>query len=262
MKNTIIFVFCLVIITVTLSGCSQQSNNIIDIDKPLTQSQIDEIITLTNEGLIKDIDYSKVTRPDAEEQAKINNNCRNLGEKLKGNVTVENNTIIIARVNGEAVILSDWYYEIFSEITKAENRNKPVPSDEEIFNNLLIIKTISSTARKLGLYPPENQINIYLADQQKCMDQLRLEEIIVLLEAWDISEEEYFLLMKDHFADSLAKANWGVYLDKYSDIPEKEEGYAVKSPLWIDEEIIEPLLENAKVELTEKGLQLGISYDE
>ncbi len=262
MKNTIVFIFFLIIVSVTLSGCSdsQPSNNIIAVDKPLTQSQIDEIITLTNEDLIKDIDYSQVTRPDAEEQAKINNNCRNLGEKLKGKVTVENTSIIIARINGEAVTLSDWYYEKFSDISKAESRNKPVPSDEEIFNNLLKIKTISSTARKLGLYPPENQVNTYLEDQQKYMDQLRLEEIIVLLEAWDISEEEYFFLMKEHFADSLAKANWGVYLDKYSDIPEKEEGYTVKSPLWIDENIIAPLLENAKVEITEEGSSLGISY--
>ncbi len=256
MKNIIVFVFCLVIIAITLSGCSQQSNNKIDIDKQLTQSQIDEIISLTNEGLIKDIDYSKVTRPDPEEQAKINNKCRNLGESLKGRVTIENMAIIIAHINGEAVTLSEWHYEKISEITKSENMNKPVPSDEEIFNNLLKIKTISSTARKLGLYPPVDQINTYLADQKKCMAMMELEEIAVLLDAWDISEEEYLLLMEDRFADNLAKTNWGIYFDKYSNISEKEAGYLAKSPLWIDENIIEPLLENAKVELTPEGRQL------
>ncbi len=64
--------------------------------------------------------------------------------------------------------------------------------------------------------------------------------------------------MKDCFADSMSKANWGVYSENYTDIPEKQEGYVVESPLWIDENIIAPLLENAKVEITTEGLQLGI----
>lgn len=261
LKNVLVLVFCLIIMAMTLPGCSdsKQSNNIIDIDKPLTQSQIDEIITLTNEGLIKDIDYSTVTKPDPEEQAVLNKKFRNLGEKLKGRVTVENTTIIIAWVDGEAITLSDWYYEKYWESGKAENKIQPVPPDEEIFSNLLKTKTISSTARRLGLYPFEEQVNTYLANQKKCMAQLKPEEIAVLLEAWNISEDEYFLLMEYRFADSLAKANWRVYLDTYSDIPEKEEGYAVKIPLAIDD-ITETLLETVKVDLTPEGRQLGINY--
>ena len=94
-----------------LTGCtnSQQANNIKD--KPLTHSQINEIIAATNEGLIKDIDFSKVTKPDPAQQAEINQKLRNLGEKLKGKVTIENTNIFIARVNGEAVTASYWYYE-------------------------------------------------------------------------------------------------------------------------------------------------------
>ncbi len=61
-----------------------------------------------------------------------------------------------------------------------------------------------------------------------------------------------------YFIDSLAKANWGVYLQKY--LQEEEQGYAVKSPLWIDDDKIISLLEQAEVVVTPEGRQLGISY--
>jgi hypothetical protein len=257
MRNTIL-IWLLLTVTI-LTGCtnSQQSNNIKDIDKPLTQSQINEIIATSNEGLIKDIDLSEVTKPDPDQQAEINQKMRSLGEKLKGKVTIENTNIVVARVNGEAVTAADWYFEKNWEAGKAENKNEPAPSNEKIFNNLLKLKVVSSTARKLGLYPPDDQINAYMADQRKYMEKLRLEEITVLLKAWNISEEEYFLLMEDRFIDSLAKANWGVYLQKY--LQEEEQGYAEKSPLWIDDKIIS-LLEQAEVVVTPEGRQLGISY--
>jgi small GTP-binding protein len=254
MRNTIL-IWLLLTVTI-LTGCtnSQQSNNIKDIDKPLTQSQINEIIATSNEGLIKDIDLSEVTKPDPDQQAEINQKMRSLGEKLKGKVTIENTNIVVARVNGEAVTSADWYFEKNWEAGKAENKNEPAPSNEKIFNNLLKLKVVSSTARKLGLYPPDDQINAYMADQRKYMEKLRLEEITVLLKAWNISEEEYFLLMEDRFIDSLAKANWGVYLQKY--LQEEEQGYAEKSPLWIDDKIIS-LLEQAEVVVTPEGRQLG-----
>jgi len=260
MRNTIL-IWLLLMVTI-LTGCtnSQQSNNIKDIDKPLTQSQISEIIAATNEGLIKDIDFSKVIKPDPDQQAEINQKMRNLGEKLKGKVTIENTNIVIARVNGEAVTAADWYYEKNWQAGKAENKNEPAPSNEEIFNNLLKVKVVSSTARKLGLYPPKEQINAYIADQRKYMEKLRPEEITVLLKAWNISEQEYFLLMEVRFIDSLAKANWSVYLQKYGDLQEDKQGYIVKSPLWVDDDKIMSLLEEPEVEVTPEGRQLGITY--
>ncbi len=188
MRNTIL-IWLLLMVTI-LTGCtnSQQANNIKE--KPLTHSQINEIIATSNEGLIKDIDLSEVTKPDPDQQAEINQKMRNLGEKLKGKVTIENTNIVIARVNGEAVTAADWYFEKNWEAGKAENKNEPAPSNEEIFNNLLKLKVVSSTARKLGLYPPDNQINAYMDDQRKYMEKLRLEENTVLLKAWNISEEE------------------------------------------------------------------------
>ncbi len=256
MRNTIL-IWLLLTVTI-LTGCtnSQQANNIKD--KPLTQAQINEIIEATNEGLIKDIDFSEVTKPDPAQQAEINQKMRNLGEKLKGKVTIENTNIVVARVNGEAVTAADWYYEKNWEAGKAENKNEPAPSNEEIFNNLLKLKVVSSTARKLELYPPDEQINAYMADQRKYMEKLRPEEITVLLKAWNISEEEYFLLMEDRLIDSLAKANWRVYLQKY--LQEDELGYAVKSPLWVDDDKIMSLLEEPEVEVTPEGRQLGITY--
>ena len=93
------------------------------------------------------------------------------------------------------------------------------------------------------------------------MEILKPEEITILIQAWGISEDEYFLLMEDRFADSLAKINWGVYLGKYEDeAQEDEQGYVSKSPYWIDDDKIKPLLEKAKVEVTSEGRQLGISY--
>ncbi len=136
-----------------------------------------------------------------------------------------------------------------------------MPSDAEILNDLIETKVISSTARSLGIYPPGDQVEAYIADQQKYMEVLKPEEITVLIQAWGISEEEYFLIMEDRFTDSLAKINWGVYLEKYEgEAPEGEQGYVSKSPSWIGDDKIKPLLEKAKVEITWEGRQLGISY--
>lgn len=260
MRNTIII--WLLFMIMILTGCSNlhESNKIKDTDQPLTRSQINEIISVTNESLIKEIDLSQVTKTDPTIQADINEKMRHLGENFKGKVTIENTNIVIARVNGESITASDWYYEKNWEIGKAENRNKRIPSNEEIFNNLIKAKVISSTARKLGLYPPEDQVNAYIADQRKIMEQLKPEEITVLLNTWNISEEEYLLLMKDRFTDSLAKVNWLIYLEKYGDNQEDVQGYMVKSPPGIDDDKIMSLLEEAEVELTSEGYQLGINY--
>jgi hypothetical protein len=64
--------------------------------------------------------------------------------------------------------------------------------------------------------------------------------------------------MEDRLIDSLAKANWRVYLQKY--LQEDEQGYAVKSPLWVDDDKIMSLLEEPEVEVTPEGRQLGITY--
>lgn len=91
----------------------------------------------------------------------------------------------------------------------------------------------------------------------QALNRPQIDEII---KAWGISEEEYFLLMKDRFTSSLARANWGTYLDKYGDSPKTGQGYVAKSPLWIDDDKIKPLLDEVKVEVTSDGRQLGISY--
>lgn len=259
MRRSII-IGLLFIITV-FSGCSNinESNQTQDTAQPLTQAQINEIITAATESLIVDVDLSSITKPDPAQQAEINQRMKSLGEMCKGTVTIENKDMVIARVNGEPITASDWYWEKNNKTVQAEYKQEPVPSDEEIFDRLIQVKAITGTARNLGLYPPEEQVKAYIADQRKYMDQLQPEEIIILMKSWDISEEEYFLLMEDRFADSLAKVNWGVYLNKYGELKD-DQGYVVKSPLWIDNDTILPLLEEMKVEITSEGRQLGISY--
>lgn len=247
-----LFIICLLFMITILTGCSNspESNKIKDTDQALTQSQIKEIIKATNDSLIPEMDLSQVTKPDPAQQAESNEKMRQLGEKFKGKVTIENTNIVVARINGESVTATDWYFEKI-------RGNERVPSNKEIFEELIEDKVISSAARNLGLYPPEDQIAAYIADQRKYMET---EEITVLLKAWDISEEEYFLLMRARFTNSLAKANWNTYFEKYGDLQEDKQGYVVKSPLWIDDDKIKSLIEEAKVEVTSEGRQLGISY--
>ncbi|MEA1961003.1 MAG: hypothetical protein U9N81_06965 [Bacillota bacterium] len=259
MRNTII-IWLLFTITI-LSGCSNAnpSNEITDTAQPLTRSQIDEIITATNGSMIQEIDFSQVTKSDPAQQADMNEKMRHLGEKLNGKVTIENTNIVIARVNGEAITASDWYFEKSWEVGKAETRNKRIPSDKELFNNLIKAKAISSTARSLGLYPPEDQVNAYMADQRKCLEELKPEELTVLLNTWSVSEEEYLLLMRDCYTDSLANVNWHIYLEKYEDHQEDVQKYTVKNPQKIYDDKIMKLVEEAEVEVTSEGYRLGIS---
>lgn len=256
----LVIILLLFIITI-LSGCSNvhESNNFEDSKQPLTKAQVDEIITAATESIIVDVDYSQISKPDSVQQTEINERMRCLGEKLKGKVTIENINIVVARVNRENITASDWYWEKINNTLQAEYNNKSLPSDAEILNDLIETKVISSTARSLGIYPPDDQVKAYIADQQKYMEILKPEEITILIRAWGISEEDYFLLMEDRFADSLAKINWGVYLEKYEDeAQEDEQGYVAKSPSWIDDDRIKPLLEKAKVEVTSEGRQWGI----
>lgn len=257
-RNTILIGLLFMLTLLTACSNTQESNKAEEINQKLTQAQINEIITATNESLIQEIDFSQITKPDPEQQAEVNEKMRKLGEKLKGQVTIENTNIVVAQVNGEPITASDWYFEKASETQKAENKKKRIPPDKEILNNLIQDKVINSEARKLGLYPPEEQLEAYLADQRNYMEKLQLEEIKVFLKAWGVSEEEYLLLMRDRFTSSLAKANWGNYLDKYGDAPEAEHGYVAKSPLRIGDDKIKPLLAEAKVEVSSEGRQLGL----
>ncbi len=257
----LIIILLLFIITI-LYGCSNgdESINIKDYRQPLTRAQIDEIITTATESIIVDVDYSQITKPDPVQQTEINERMRYLGEQLKGKVTIENTNIVVARVNGETVTASDWYWKKVNNTVQAEFNNKSIPSDAEILKDLIKTKVISNTARSLGIYPPEDQIKAYIADQQKIMEILKPEEIIILIQAWGISEEEYYLIMEDRFTDSLAKTNWGVYLEKYEhEGQEDKQGYVAKSFSWIGDDKIKPLLEKANVEITSEGRKLGIS---
>ncbi len=257
----IIIVCLLFIIPVLSAGCWQtdQANGIKDAPPPLTEAEIDEIIASATKSVIVDIDLSQVSKPDPAQQRELNERMRFFGESLKGKVTLENKKIVVARVNGEFVFASDWYLEEIDTIVRAKYGNKDTPSNAEIFNDLIETKVISSTARSLGIYPPEEQIKAYIADQRKYMEELQLEEIIILIQAWGISEEEYYLLMEDRFADSLAKINWGVYLNKYdNEMQDDKQGYIVESPARIDADKIKPLVEKAKVEVTSEGRHLGL----
>ncbi|MDD4591345.1 MAG: hypothetical protein PHG06_13100 [Parabacteroides sp.] len=258
----LVIILLLFIITI-LNACSnvRESNNFEDSQQPLTKTQINEIITAATESAIVDVDFSQILKPNPVQQTEINERMHCLGEKLKGKVTIENRNIVVARVNGETITASNWYWEKINKILQAEFNNKNIPSDAEILNDLIETKVISSTARSLGIYPPEAQIKAYIADQQKCMEILKPEEIAILIQAWGISEEDYFLLVENRFADSLAKINWGVYLQKYEDeAQEDEQGYVAKSFSRIGDDRIKPLLEKAQVEVTSEGCQLGISY--
>ncbi|ABI69326.1 hypothetical protein [Syntrophomonas wolfei] len=258
----LVIILLLFIITI-LNACSnvRESNNFEDSQQPLTKAQINEIITAATESAIVDVDFSQISKPNPVQQTEINERMHSLGEKLKGKVTIENRNIVVARVNGETITASNWYWEKINKILQAEFNNKSIPSDAKILNDLIETKVISSAARSLGIYPPEDQIKAYIADQQKYMEILKPEEITILIQTWGISEDKYFLLMEDRFADSLAKINWGVYLEKYKDeAQEDEQGYVAKSFTWIGDDRIKPLLEKAQVEITSEGRQLGISY--
>ncbi len=257
----IISIWFLVMITM-ITGCWSEPESNLDTTRPtLTEAQINDIIRTATDSVIAEVDFSQISKPTPAQQAAINERMRRLGESLQGLVTMENKSVVVARINGESVTASEWYWEKTNKIVQAEYHHQSVPSNEEVFNDLVETKIISSTARDLGIYPPEEQVAAYIADQRKYMENLQPEEMTILIQAWNISAEEYFLLVEDRYADSLAKINWGVYLRQYGDeAQDKEEGYTAQSPSWIDADKIAPLIDKANVEITPEGRQLRLSY--
>lgn len=241
-------------------GSGPQSN--LEKTRPtLTEAQINDIISTATDSVIADVDFSQISKPAPAQQTAINERMRRLGENLQGLVTMDNKRVVVARVNGEALTASDWYWEQTTEVMRAEYAHESIPSNEEIFKDLIETKVISSTARDLGIYPPEEQVAAYITDQRKYMENLQPEEMTMLIQAWNISEDEYFSLVEGRYADSLAKINWGVYLRQYGDeVQDKEEGYTAQSPSWIDADKIAPLIDKANVEITPEGHQLGLSF--
>lgn len=257
----IIAVWFLIISTMMIGCSSRPESNLENTRPPLTEAQINDIIRTATDSVIVDVDFSQISKPAPTQQSAINERMRRLGENLQGLVTMDNKSVVVARIDGEAVTASEWYWEKTTEVVRAEYAHESIPSNEEIFNDLIETKVISSTARGLGIYPPEEQIAEYIADQQKYMENLKPEEMTILIQAWNISEDEYFSLVEGRYADSLAKINWGVYLRQYGDeTQDNEEGYTPQSPSWIDSDRIAPLIDKAVVEITPEGRQLGISY--
>ncbi len=121
-----IVIVLLLFIIIILNGCSNvdESNNIKDSRQPLTRAQVDEIITTATKSIIVDVDYSQISKPDAVQQTEINERMRRLGENLKGKVTIENKNMVVARVNGETISASDWYWEKINNTLQAEYNNK------------------------------------------------------------------------------------------------------------------------------------------
>lgn len=255
MKRYVVLVLLLVM---ALSGCSaaKTSGGSDEVVKPLSQPEIQAIIRKTNKSLIGNV-LLQSDRLSPAEQARTNEMMQKLGKALKDKATVANQSVILARVDGEPLTASDWYYRKGWEIAKAENRARPVPSDREILNELIEIKAISSAARRLGLYPPADQIEAYVTDQRRIMNAVKPEEIYVMLDAWGISEEEYYELMKGIWTDSLARTNWCFYLDKYV-LPQAPKESREADPNEFCNNQAARLREKAKVEITPAGHDLGL----
>lgn len=255
MKRYVVSVLLLVVV---LSGCSaaKTSAGSDKAVKPLSQAEIQAIIRETNKSLIGNV-LSPDDKPSPAEQARANEMMQKLGKALKDKATVDNRSVILARVDGEALTAFDWYYRKGWEMGKAENSARPVSSDREILDELIEIKAITSAARQLGLYPPVAQIEAYVADQRRIMNAVKPEEIFVMLDAWGISEEEYYELMKGVWTDSLARTNWCFYMKKHV-LPHAPKESSVTDVNELYNNQAARLREKAKVEITPAGRALGL----
>ena len=103
---------------------------------------------------VVDVDVSQISKPNPVQQTEINERMHSLGEKLKGKVTIENRNIVVARVNGETITASNWYWEKINKILQAEFNNKSIPSDAKILNDLIETHSDKPCCRRLRLFPP------------------------------------------------------------------------------------------------------------
>ena len=111
-------------------------------------------------------------------------------------------------------------------------------------------------AKKQGLYPSEKDINNYINEQKEMMKNKEMSnDLFYILKGWQISENEYFDLMKGIWADSIAISNW--FERNYAPL------LSITEDQEKDEKANEIVMQNSKVEIVEqqKLAKIVISLD-
>lgn len=168
----------------------------------------------------------------------------NLGEALNKAV-IPGNELIIAYVNDEPIFLNEFnYYKTFDQ-QKAKELNELVPNNRIIFDQLVKRKIKVELAKKQGLYPSEKDINNYINEQKEMMKNKEMSnDLFYILKGWQISENEYFDLMKGIWADSIAISNW--FERNYAPL------LSITEDQEKDEKANEIVMQNSKVEIVEQ----------
>lgn len=168
----------------------------------------------------------------------------NLGEALNKAV-IPGNELIIAYVNDEPIFLNEFnYYKAFDQ-QKAKELNELVPNNRIIFDQLVKRKINVELAKKQGLYPSEKDINNYINEQKEMMKNKEMSnDLFYILKGWQISENEYFDLMKGIWADSIAISNW--FERNYAPL------LSITEDQEKDEKANEIVMQNSKVEIVEQ----------
>ncbi|MGE5398507.1 MAG: hypothetical protein ACM3MK_13365, partial [Chitinophagales bacterium] len=134
-------------------------------------------------------------------------NLYQLGLAFNGKVTKSNSKVILMQIDGEPITLSEWhYFQAGDKVQAVGHGDKLLPTNKDIMHNLIGRKAAVAAAKKAGVYPSEDIIQAYVDEQRRI--SLKEPDMEALLTGWGIQDDEYFMLMKGIWADSLAIQNW------------------------------------------------------
>lgn len=132
-----------------------------------------------------------------------------LGEQLRDSTSSDEARKNVCVVNGTNISVFEWKYFSAFDIGRAKNFNLKTPTSEGIFEEIINRKIIVAEARKSNLYPSNQEIDDYVAEQRQLNNQISdLTDIDYLLKGWGISEEQYYAYMRNIWADSIAIEKW------------------------------------------------------
>jgi hypothetical protein len=188
-----------------------------------------------------------------------------LGTELAKLIKPDNNSIIIAHVNAEDINLNEWNYSKTFDTGKAKEMGTEPPADTLILQELIERKLKVDAARQMGIYPSEQEIEAYVNEQRDLAKKGDCSDLDSILRGWKISENEFFELMRETWADSIAIERWykKAVISQVAkpDDPQGEAAYTEKLQDAYHKEL-KILKQTATIEITPSGSELGLSFTE
>lgn len=180
----------------------------------------------------------------------VDNEYYQMGVKLKGDFTLENNNTYVALVAGEPIRLSEWNYMVCNMEGKK--------TQKEILQNFIHSKTQVAAAKKRGLMPSDEDLSEIINNTKQSLSDMT-SPLALLLQGAELINDEYCEIMKPQWIDKLAVSNWQTYVNESVDDSNMDLETMDKSDyskIFYSKAIEE--LDDSAITITKEGLKAGL----